>query len=118
MFDSPTKSATNTRGRPLVEVLAGAELLDPAVVEDGDPVAHHQRLLLVVRHVDHGRAQLPADAQDLQLERLAQLLVERAERLVHEQQPRPEDDRPRERDPLLLAARQLARIAVAEATRA
>ncbi len=87
-------------------------------VEDGDPVAHDQRLLLVVRDVDDGGAELAADAQDLELERLAELLVQRAERLVHQQQPRPEHDRPGERDALLLAARQLARIAVAVATRA
>ena len=42
---------------------------------------------------------------DLQLERLPELPVEGAERLVHEQEPRPEDDRAGKRDPLLLAAR-------------
>ena len=31
-----------------------AYLLDPALAEDGQAVAHRQRLLLVVRHVDEG----------------------------------------------------------------
>ena len=67
-----------------------------------------------MRDVDDGRAELAADAQDLELERLAELLVEGAQRLVHQQQPRPEHDGPGERDALLLPAGQLARIAVAE----
>ncbi len=40
------------RRRVLVDLAGRADLLDPAGVEDGDPVAHRQRLLLVVRHVD------------------------------------------------------------------
>ena len=48
---------------------------------------------------------------DLQLQGLAQLLVQRAQRFVHQQYARLVDDGPRERDPLLLAAGQLARLA-------
>ena len=99
------------RHRPLVEILAAAQLLDLAVVEDGDPVAHDQRLLLVVGDVDHRGAQLAADVHDLELERLAELLVQGAQRLVHEQQGRLEHDRARQRDALLLAAGHLARVA-------
>ena len=51
----------------------------------------------------------------LELQLLAQLLVERAERLVHQQQARLEDDGAGKRDALLLAARELARIARAVA---
>ena len=46
-----------------------------------------------------------------ELKRLAQALVERAERLVHQQHRRAEDERPRERDPLLLTAGELRRAA-------
>ena len=49
---------------------------------------------------------------------LAQLQVERAERLVEQQHARLVDERPRERDPLLLAAGELARLALAEPVRA
>ena len=47
----PMKSATKRRRRALVQLLGRAELLDPAVVHDRDPVAHRERLLLVVGHV-------------------------------------------------------------------
>ena len=112
------KSATNSDTGPVVQVLAAAELFDPALAEDRDAVAHDQRLLLVVRDVQHRGAELTADADDLQLERLAELAVERAQRLVHQQQPRLEDDRSCERDPLLLAAGQLPRVPIAQVTRA
>ena len=54
------------------------------------------------------------DALDLDLHLLAQLLVECPERLVHQQQARMRHQRPRHGDPLLLAAGQLSRVAVAE----
>jgi hypothetical protein len=50
-------------------------------------------------------------ALDLQLQVLPQLLVERAQRLVHQQDARVEHDRPRDRHALLLAAGELLRIA-------
>ena len=50
------------------------------------------------------------ESLQLQLELLAQLQVERAQRLVEEQHLRPVDERPRERDPLLLAAGELSRL--------
>ena len=99
------KSATNSDDRAVVQVLAAAELLDPALAEDRDPVAHDERLFLVVGHVEHRRAELAADPDDLELERLAELAIQGAKRLVHQQQPRLEHDRPGEGDALLLAAR-------------
>ena len=92
------------RSRTVIEILSGPELLDPAHAEDRDPVAHHERLFLVVGHVQHGRPELAADPDDLELERLAQLAVQRAEWLVHQQEPRFEDDGTGECDALLLAA--------------
>ncbi len=94
--------------RLVVERVRRADLLQPAVVHDGDPVGHHQRLLLVVGDVDDRHPQLVVQRLDLQLEPFPQLLVERAERLVHQQHPRVEDEGPGERDPLLLAAGELA----------
>ena len=49
------------------------------------------------------------DALELDLHLLAQLQVERAERLVEQQHARLEHERTRERDALLLAARELVR---------
>ena len=57
---------------------------------------------------EHDRgARLGADAQELGLHALARHLVERAERLVHEQQPRLLGERARDRDALLHAAGEL-----------
>ena len=101
------KSATNRRGRPLVQLLRRAQLLDLAAVHDRDPVAHRERLLLVVGHVDEGDADLDLDALELDLELAPELEVERAERLVEEQDVGSIDERPGQGDALLLAARQL-----------
>ena len=98
----------------LVHLGRRADLLDLPLVEDGEPVAHRQRLVLVVRHVDERDAEVALQRLEEDLHLLAQLQVERAERLVEEQDRRPVDDRARERDSLALAARELHRLAVAE----
>ncbi len=102
----------------LVEVFRGRDLLDPPVVEDGDPVAHRQRLVLVVGDVDEGDADIALDRLQLGLHLLAQLQVEGAERLVEQQHLRPVDDRPRQRHPLPLATGELGRLAIAVAGQA
>src|SRR5581483_6424715 len=62
-----------------------------------------------------GQLHLVLDALQLELHLLAQLQVERPERLVEEQYARAVDERARERDTLLLPARELARLAAAVA---
>ena len=101
-------------GGPLVHLDRGAQLLDPALVEHGQPVAHGERLLLVVRDVDERDADLALDPLQLQLHVLAQLGVQRAERLIQQQYLGLVDDGPGQRDPLPLPARQLDRLAAAE----
>ena len=71
-----------------------------------------------MRHVDERDADVLLDALELDLHLLAQLEVERAERLVEQQHLRAVDDRARERDALALAAGQLRRAAAAEAGQA
>ena len=61
---------------------------------------------------DEGDADLALDALELELHRLAQLEVERGQRLVEQQRTRPVDQCPRQRDALLLAAGQFPRTAV------
>ena len=100
--------------RMLVDLGRRADLLDPALVEDGDPVAHRERLFLVVGDVDERDPELALERLELDLHLLAQLQVERAERLVEQQHRRRVDDRPRERDALALPARELHRLAVAD----
>ena len=95
--------------RSEIELVGGADLLDPAVVHQADAVRHDERLVLVVRDIEDGDAESRMQLLDLELHLVAQLLVERAERLVHEDDRRPVDEAARERDPLLLAAGELAR---------
>ena len=102
-------------GRVLVHLGRRPDLLDPALVEDREAVAHRQRLLLVVRDVDEGDPELLLDPLQLDLQLLTQLQVERAERLVEQQRLRPVDDRAGERDPLALAARELGGLPAAVA---
>jgi hypothetical protein len=89
---------------PVVDLARAADLLDPAAVHDGDPVGHRERFLLVVRDVDEGRPDVALNRLQLQLHLLAELHVERAERLVEEQRGRRVDERPSQGDALLLAA--------------
>ena len=102
----------------LVHLRGRADLLDPALVEDGEAIGHRERLLLIVRDVDERDADLALDRLQLDLHLLAELQVERAQRLVEEQYPRLVHDRARERDALALAARELRRLAVAVRRRA
>ena len=93
--------------RAVVQVFRRPDLLDPAPMHHRDPVAHRERLLLIVGHVHEGDADVDLDALELDLEALAELEVEGAERLVEEQHVGLVDQRPRERDALLLPAGQL-----------
>ena len=108
-FEMPMKPATNGPVGVLVDLLGRAALAHLAALHHRDPVGHRQRLLLVVRHVEEGDPDLALDPLELDLHLLAQLQVERAERLVEQQHRGPVDERPGQRDALLLAARQLAR---------
>ena len=109
---SPMNSATKRVVGRSYSCSAGADLLQPTAIEHADAIAHHQRLVLVVRHVDDRDAESAVQMLDLDLHLLAQLLVEGAERLVHQQQRRLEHDGAGDRDALLLSARELSRIAL------
>src|SRR6266511_2666290 len=103
-------------GGSLVDLDRRADLLDAPIPQDRDPVAHGERLLLVVGDVEEGDAHLLLDALQLELHLLAEFQVERAERLVEQQHLGLVDDRARQGDPLPLAAGELRRLAVAKAT--
>ncbi len=79
------------------------------MVEDGNVVGHRQGLALVVRDIDDGDAEPLVQVPDLVLQRLAQVLVQGAPRLVHQDQFRPEDEGAGERHALLLTNRLRAR---------
>ena len=84
----PRKPGHEARRRPLVEALRVAELLVLARVHDGDPIGHRHRLFLVVGHVDERDPDLLLDPLQLDLHLLAELEVERAERLVEQEDGR------------------------------
>ena len=69
-------------------------------------VGHGQRLVLVVGDEHRRGAELAQQAAQIDLHGLAQLAVERRERLVEQQQLGPYGQRTRHRDALLLTARQ------------
>ena len=91
------------------------DLLDAAGVEHGDAVGEIHRLALVVGDEDGRQPGAVVDFAQPQAQLLAHLGVQRAERLVEQQHARFDRHRAGERDALALAARQLRRIARAEA---
>ena len=95
------------RGGLVVELLRRAELLEAAAVHDGDVIGQHQRLGLIVGDVDEGGAERGLQLLEFDLHVLAQLQIERAERLVEQQQRRLEHHAARDRDALTLAAGEL-----------
>src|SRR5471032_3100263 len=78
------------------------------------PLAEVDRFFYAVRNENDGLAGLLPDAQQLVLQSLAGLRVERCKRLVHEQHLRVVRQGARNCNPLLHAARQLMRIAIRE----
>ena len=90
--------------RMLVELARRAGLLDLALVHDHDLLGDLHRLLLVVGDEDRRHVDLVVEAAQPRAELLADLRVERAERLVEEQHLRLDRERPGERHALALAA--------------
>ena len=86
---------------------------DPAALQDGDPVAHLDRLVHVMGDEDDRLAHLLLEAQELVLEPIATDRIDGAEWLVHEHHGRIRREGACHADPLALAARQLVRIPVA-----
>ena len=89
------------------------------------PRRHHQHLVGEIHRLGqavgdehHGLGGLRPDAQQLVPHGHARLLVERGERLVHQQHGRVLHQAARDGDALLHAARQLVRVAAAEALQA
>ena len=91
----------------VVQPVRPVDLDEAAVAQDRHPVAHRQRLALVVGDVDDGGAEPAMELAQLDLHRLAQLLVERRQGLVHQDQAWLEHHRAGERHPLPLPAGEL-----------
>ena len=100
--------------RERVDRLRQAALDHVAAVHHHDVVGDRQRLVLVVRDEHGGDAEPLLHRADLVAHPAAQTLVEVAQRLVEQQHLRLADQRPGQRDPLLLAAGERRRRAVGE----
>ena len=87
-----------------VELVRGAGLDDAPVAQHPDALPHTEGLELVRRRVEHRRPELPVQALELRAHVVAELGVEVGQGLVEQQQPGAADERPPDRDPLLLAA--------------
>ena len=90
----------------LIDVVGQPDLLQDAVVHDGDPVGHGHGLDLVVGDVDGRGFVLDVNVLQLGPHLLAQLGVERADRLVHQQRLGPAHERSPDGDALHVAAGQ------------
>ena len=88
-----------------------------AVLEDDEPIGERGRVERIVGDEQPHAAERRELAAQLAPHRAACALVERGERLVEQQQPRLGGHRPRERDPLRLPARELARLHAAPSRR-
>ena len=102
-------SATNFVLRVLMHLARGADLLDDGVAHHDDLVGERHGLLLRMRDHDEGDVQFALNLFQLDHHRLAQIEIERSQRLVEQQHGRPADQRARQRDALLLAAGKIAR---------
>jgi hypothetical protein len=105
------KSATKPAIGVLVDFLGRADLQHAAVAHHRDAGGHGHGLLLVVRHHDAGHAHGFKDVDELELRAFAQFFVQRAQGFVEQQQLGPLGQASRQRHALLLAARELVRLA-------
>ena len=101
--------------RLIIDIDRRADLLDPALGHDDDRVGHAQCLLLIVRDEYERDAGGLLDVLELLLHILAQLQVERGERLVEQQHARTAHECARDGDALLLSAGQARDVAALKA---
>src|SRR5256885_7052414 len=94
--------------------------LDPSGARrhDGDPRREEERLVQAMGHEDHGLARPAPDVEEPLAHEHARLLVEGAERLVHQEDLRVDGERAADRDALLHAPGELAGVLLREALEA
>ena len=109
----PHEFRNEGRRGPVIQLIGSRYLLQPAIVHDADPVRHGQGLFLVMRDEQRGGAQPLLQGADLLTQLQPDLGVQRGQRLVEEQDPGLDGQRPGQRHPLLLAAGQLVRVLLA-----
>ena len=108
------ESGHERRPRPPVHLERRADLLDPAGVHHDDQVRHRHRLPLVVRDDDRRDPELLLEEPELHLELLPEVRVQRGQRLVQEEEPGLQRQRPCGRHALALSPGELLDPAVAQ----
>ena len=106
-LDLAHKIRNEGSGGLIVDHLGRANLLDDALVDDHDAVAHGHGLGLVVGDVDHRNAVLLLNVLDLKAHALAQLCVQIGQGLVQKEQVGMAQEELGQRDAHLPAAREL-----------
>ena len=113
--DGFADEAVHEGGRGIVvDIARRADLFDAALVHHHHAVGDFERLFLVVGDEDRGDVDFGMQRAQPLPQFLAHLGIERAERLVEQQDARLDRERARQRDALPLAAGQLAGIAVGQ----
>ena len=110
----PDKIRDEAALRKLVDFRRCAHLHHLAAIHDRDPRRERHRLVLIVRHHDERDADLILQVHQLELCLLAQLLVERRQRLIQQQHLGTTDQRAGQGHALPLAAGELVRLALRE----
>ncbi len=100
--------------RTVVDLLRRTDLLDTALIHDGNAVGHRHRLELVVGDVDSGRIDPVVQFAQFAAHQPAKLGIERTQRLVHQKRLGTPNDGAAERHPLPIAAGEAADAAVQE----
>ena len=85
--------------RPVVERIPVANLLQPCIRHDGNPVGQRKRLDLVVRHVDHGSAEFAVQPLEVEQHLKLEVGVKVAHHFVKNEHRRIPDQRPPQRNP-------------------
>ena len=98
--------------RLVIRVGGGVDLFDLAIPQDRQPIGDAHRFLLIVGHIYSCNSRRFAGPADLVSELAAKFRIEIAERLIQQKNIGLDDQGPRERDSLLLAAGKLGGLAV------
>ena len=103
-----------SRLRSAIKRIRRIDLLQVALVHDGDSIRGHHRLGLIMGHVHHGDLELVVQPADFEAHLLAQVRIEVGERFVQQQHGGLDHNGPRQGHALLLPATQFSRITVAQ----
>ena len=103
----PHEIRDECRSRPLEHLARGPDLLDLARTHHDEAIGNRKRLVLIMRNEDRCQGERFLQQSDLGLHFLSKLGIEIGERLIQKQDNGLDDQRARQGDALLLAAREL-----------